>query len=80
MRAKIVEASDGILYLKAIVGVFDQEEWHRRRALPGWEHQPLLGKWTAQHFWILDLELGSGAVFKMGGLAHWDLDKAPAVF
>ena len=80
MRTKIVEATKDVLYLKAIVGVFSPEEWGRCRALPGWEHQPLLSRWTAQHFWILDLELGSGAVFKMGGLASWDLDKAPAVF
>lgn len=77
---KIVEASDGILYLKVIVGVFSHEECQRRRALSGWGDQYLLGKWTADHFWVLDLELGSGAVFKMGCLAQWDLDEAPAVF
>ena len=80
MRTKIVEASDGILYLKAIVGVFDPGERSRRRALPGGGNQHLLWKWTLEHFWILDLELGTGAIFRMGGLASFDLDKTGTVF
>ena len=80
MRTKVIEASDGILYLKAIVGKFGPEEWTRRRALPGWSDLYLLPKWTDEHFWILDLELGTGAIFRMGGLASYDLKKTGTVF
>ena len=37
-------------------------------------------KWSREHIWVLDLELGSGAIFKMGCLAKVDLAKVPARF
>ena len=68
MRSKIVEATDGGLWLKAMVAVFDDDEWRRRVTLPGVESPGLLRTlgWTRRHFWLLDLATGNGAILQMG--------------
>ena len=68
MRSKIVEATDGGLWLKAMVAVFDDDEWHRGIMLDDWSGPHLLLSlgWTRAHFWLLDLATGNGAILRMG--------------
>ncbi len=80
MKTRVIEATREGLYLKAIIGKFDHEEWDRKRALPGYGYSRLLSKWTDRHFWILDLELGTGAMFLMGSSPRYGLAKARADF
>ena len=82
MRTKIVEGTtpDG-LYLKAMVGRFDSDDWGRVALITAEAlgiGTSLLRQegWSDQHFVILDLSgPGNGGIFKMGGLADYDLNK-----
>lgn len=83
METKIVEAVNKIgggygNWGKFLVGKFT-DEWGRRRAIPGAPDlaMPLLTQvgWTQDHFLVLDLQTGEGAVFRHGGLAEADLHK-----
>ena len=68
MRTKIIEATDGVLWLKAMIATFDDEEWQRTITLEGEERPRLLRHlgWTPSHFWLLDLATGNGAMLQMG--------------
>ena len=87
MRTKIIESTnpDG-LYLKAMVGRFDQEDW-QRKPLAGAEHSSadtsLLRQegWNGDHFIIQDLSNpGLGGIFHMDGLARADLESSTTRF
>ena len=68
MQSKIIEATDGVLWLKVMVAVFDETEWQRPVTLEGEERPCLLRNlgWTPSHFWLLDLATGNGAMLQMG--------------
>ena len=85
MRSKIIEATGGILYLKAMVTAFEQGDWARPSLIAGEEgkRRSLLRQegWRKEHFIIQDLSKpGGGAMFMMGGNPQVDLARAPAVF
>ena len=87
MRTKIVEgASAGGLYLKAMVGRFDEQDWGRQAEVSAViyrEKTSLLVQegWTEKHFMILDLSNpGGGRIFHMGGLARHDVLHGPTRF
>lgn len=59
---------------KFAVGVFDQDELARPSAIDG--HPLVWGRgWAQGHVFVMDLQTGEGATFRMGGLARADLDK-----
>ena len=87
MRTKIIEGvSLGGLYLKAIVGRFDQSDWARRSEVSkdyNGMNLSLLRRegWQTDHFVILDISHpGPGGIFKMGGNARADLQNSPTTF
>ena len=78
MRTRIVEAVQAKEHPgnwgKFLVGIPDEEWAYGSRVCPG---GPLLGAcgWGMSHVWVLDLQTGEGAFFKLGGYAKADLDK-----
>ena len=88
MRLRIVEGLYDGLYLKAMLGRFDEDDWSRpalatHYALPDSRSISLLKQegWTREHFLIMDLSCGcGGALFRFGGKARWDIENAPARF
>lgn len=78
MKTKIVEAvqskADPGNWGKFLVGVPDIEWVRGSEVCPGGALLNLCG-WTAEHVWVLDLQTGEGAYFKLGGLASADLAK-----
>jgi hypothetical protein len=83
MQTKIIEATQnaehGFNWGKFLVGRPDAE-WKVRSAIPV-EHpssaRPLLSQlgWSREHAWVLDLQTGEGAFFRLGGFAPADLNK-----
>lgn len=78
MQTKIVEATNGFNWGKFMVGRFDEQEW-RYRSLVSDSGMPLLREigWGPGHLWVLDLQTGEGAYFRISpyGIAHSDLNK-----
>ena len=77
MKTKIIEATNNRNYGKFLVGRFDSE-WERKAAVgdPGNRYILLAQEgWGREHFLVLDLATGEGAIFKHGGFASADLDK-----
>jgi hypothetical protein len=80
MKTKIIEGVQDLKmpgnWGKFLIGVPDSEwEYESRISTEGsWA---LLGRigWTHEHVWVLDLQTGEGAFFKLGGLARADLTK-----
>ena len=88
MRLRTVEGLYDGLYLKAMIGRFDEEDWDRP-AIATMLTVPRAGSisllrqegWDRGHFLIMDLSGGcGGALFRFGGNARVDIEKAPAVF
>ena len=75
MQTHIIEATNGFNWGKFLVGRFDKEWSYRSRMSDS--GLPLLGEvgWTQGHLWVLDLQTGEGACFRLGGNAHADLNK-----
>lgn len=76
MQTKIIEASNGVNWGKFLLGRLGTE-WSRRSAYDK-APMPLLARcgWTRdQHLWVLDLQTGEGAYFRLGGHAGADLQK-----
>ena len=88
MRTKIVEGTTNYgLYLKAMVGRFEPEEWARRSVVAeqyraGFDISLLEQEgWTDSHFVILDLSSpGGGSMFMMGGNGRIDEGRSPTRF
>ena len=87
MQYKFVEATGNHLYLKALIGRFDQQDWARKseiaRQFSGMEVSLLRqeGHTPERSFFILDLSKGTGgAILTFGGQADYDINHAPAVF
>ena len=87
MKTKLVEGvSPGGLYLKAMVGYFDQEDWARKsqvtEVFDGSDISLLRQEgWGADHFMVLDVSRpGPGRIFKMGGDPKVDVLHGPAEF
>lgn len=83
MRSKIIEASDGQLWLMASVAVLEPHELARTSRIPeireNFGDVPLMKAMsglTNRHVWVLDLSTGEGAAFRMGGLPQWDVQHA----
>lgn len=79
MKTQFIEVTQGSEFNwgKFMVGQFDEEEWLRQSMLPGHEGMmPLLrGRgWASNHFLVLDIETGEGAIFSKGS-AVADLNK-----
>jgi hypothetical protein len=74
VRVKIVEVTNGIAnWGKFLLGRFDTE-WDYKSAIDG--ISIIAGRgWSLDHFLLLDLQTGEGAIFRPGGLAKADLDK-----
>ena len=81
MDIKFVEATQdlaaGFNYGKFGVGRFTDDEWREPAALPAAGTGSLLRArgWGAEHSWVLDLQTGEGAIFRLGGLARADLNR-----
>jgi hypothetical protein len=75
MLTKIVEVTNEFNWGKFMLARFDKE-WGHRSALSG-SQAPLLREigWGPEHLWVLDLQTGEGAFFRLGGLARADLNK-----
>ena len=77
MQTKIVEASNGFNWGKFMLGRLDSE-WSHRSAVSGLS-MPLLRElgWGDEHLWVLDLQTGEGACFRINpkGRASNDLNK-----
>lgn len=59
---------------KFMVGVFERHEVERPSSVDG--RSIIWGRgWDRGHVFVLDLQTGEGATFRMGGLAKYDLDK-----
>ena len=82
MKTKFVEVTNNFNWGKFCIAKFDEEEMQRRSQIDeptafgpprsllnacGWE--------TDQMDWIFDLQTGEGAIFRLGGSAHADLEK-----
>ena len=87
MQYKFVEATGSDLYLKALIGRFDQQDWARKseiaRQFSGMEVSLLRheGHTPERCFFILDLSKGTGgAILTFGGQADYDINHAPAIF
>lgn len=81
MQTKIIEVTNGPQnHGKVLVGRFD-EEWHRACLVDaedgGVSAVALLRRcgWTEAHALVFDLQTGEGALFRLGGYAHADLQK-----
>ena len=82
MKTRIVEATDGVLYGKFLLGRFDTE-WARRAAVcdtmpEGTARMPLLRQegWGPDHLLVMDISRpGYGSIFRPGGYAQADLAK-----
>lgn len=77
MKTKIIEVTNGPQnHGKFMVAQFDGIDWLYQSVVdPG---RYLLGPvcgWSEEHRLVLDLQTGEGAIFRLGGYAHADLDK-----
>lgn len=76
MKTRFIEVTNGHAanWGKFLVGVFDERELAHRSVI---DHRPLVwGRgWGPGHVFVLDLQTGEGATFKMGGIASADLEK-----
>lgn len=84
MQTRIVELTNGFNWGKFMVCRFDRDDWSRRSALGEDDDplatvhvQPLLARcgWSPDVLWVLDLQTGEGALFRLGGNARADLEK-----
>jgi hypothetical protein len=79
MKTQIVEVTNGQRnWGKFLIGQFDEKEFARGSVLPGYETKtPLVFQrgWGSDHFLVLDLETGEGAMFHIPGSATADLNK-----
>ena len=76
MQTKIIEATNGFNWGKFLLGRLDHE-WQLRSSIePDRLLLPQLG-WSqdARLLWVLDLQTGEGAYFRIGGSARSDLQK-----
>lgn len=79
MKTKIIECTNGPRnWGKFLIGQFDEVEWSRRSVISGMK-MPLLREvgWSpdTDYRLVLDLQTGEGAVFRIGGVASFDLEK-----
>lgn len=76
MQVKFIEVTNGPRnWGKFAVCEFTEEEWWERSAVePSVPLVPSRG-WTRDHYLVLDLQTGEGAMFKHGGYAKHDLNK-----
>lgn len=81
MHTKIIEVTNGPQnHGKILVGRFD-EEWQRACLVDaedgGVSPAALLRRcgWSSEHALVFDLQTGEGALFRLGGYAHADLQK-----
>ena len=76
MKTKIIEATNGFNWGKFLLGRLDHEWQIPSAVLPD---RPLLRTigWSEDfdQLWVLDLQTGEGAYFRLGGLASHDLRK-----
>lgn len=75
MRTKIVECTNGPNnWGKFLVGAFDSFELVHRSPIDG--RPTIIARgWRASHVLVLDLQTGEGAMFRLGGLARYDLQQ-----
>lgn len=77
METKIIEATNGTNWGKFLIGRMDHE-WQRRSVISE-SSIPLLRQigWGTEHLWVLDLQTGEGASFRVhrGGHARNDLER-----
>lgn len=80
MKTKIIEATQGkekgFNWGKFLVGQMDTE-WRVPSMVGTDSNAPLLRQcgWSHEHVWVLDLQTGEGAFFRLGGYAPADLNK-----
>jgi hypothetical protein len=79
MRTKIIEATQdlgkGPNHGKFLLGKMDVDDWaYQSRVAPIFTLLGYCG-WTPKHVWVLDLQTGEGAFFRIGGYAKADLNK-----
>lgn len=82
MKTQIVEVTNGPMnWGKFLVGHFDTE-FQRKPAIPGIDGRLMADSsllvqrgWGRDHFLVLDLETGEGAIFHRPGSPQADLDK-----
>lgn len=75
MILKFVEAGGNGNWGKFAVGRYTDEQWRQQSTV---DRQPLLAGrgWDRRlHAWVLDLQTGEGATFRLGGHASADLTK-----
>jgi hypothetical protein len=85
MKVKFVEAGNSEQnWGKFLISQFTREEWAYQTAVPGVDHEELLGYrpsllgargWHPSHIIVFDLETCEGAAFSPGGSASADLNK-----
>lgn len=87
MQHKLVEATIGSLYLKAVIGRFDAADWSRSSLVAqefDGSNIPLLQQEGHSHehsYFILDLSKGTGgAIMSFGGNADHDIANAATIF
>lgn len=75
MKTKFIEFTNDFNWGKFLVGEFEPEEWARQSQLDEALGERLLSGrgWGRQHFLVLDLQTGEGAMFMPVGSAHHDL-------
>lgn len=79
MKTKLIEATnekDGehFNWGKFCVAQFDAEELAIPSKIDG-RYLITTRGWTADHLWVMDLQTGEGACFRLGGCAPADLEK-----
>ena len=76
MITKIIEATENTKFNwgKFLVGQFD-DEWEVSSSVACNKSLLSIRGWTKEHFLVLDLETGEGAIFNHGGCAVSDLHK-----
>lgn len=77
MKTKVIEVEEPVpgFWCKFMIGVFT-DEWGHRPVVdaPEYEATSLLRQlgWSRDHYLILDLESGQGAIFHRGSHPEWD--------
>ena len=83
MQHKLFEATIGGLYLKAVIGRFDEADWSRPSLVAkefNGSNIPLLLQ-EGHSYFILNLSKGTGGhIMSFGGCADHDLANAAAIF
>lgn len=75
MRTKLVEATNNNMnWGKFMIGQYEDHELAHKSAIDG---RPLIASrgWDLHHFFVLDMQTGEGATFRLGGHAKYDLNK-----